>query len=178
LSGYTLNGSGATNGIHLYFGSENTAKADIYSLNNLNSPGDGVFVAHGTNGYTTKFLGGTTIGSSSTFQIGGEYMAYNGIGPWAGGSHGVPTYLGIALKSGTDGSTTNYGWIELNYDTTAGTMTVSEFALNSQDGQSIAAGDTGLSAVPEPANTALLVAMGAAGFALYRQRRARAAQAA
>jgi hypothetical protein len=169
LTGYAHNG----NFPNLFLGLEFSKPNKPYANGN-----GGLGLAVNGSNYVLMLTGGATIGSSLSFtggNGGNTSMAYHGTGPWAAGSGGVPTYIGLALSNGSGDY--NYGWADVSYNT-SGTLTFSEFAFNTALDQPIAAGDTGLSAVPEPANTVLLIAAGAAGFALYRARKARSSQAA
>jgi hypothetical protein len=79
---------------------------------------------------------------------------------WTPGTTG---YLALKLNDGAD-----YGWVQVTYNANQ-TLTIVDFAYNSSGG-SIQAGDTGLSAVPEPANYALIAGLLAGSVALYRRR--------
>ncbi len=130
--------------------------------------GGGVEVL-GSGGYLSKLSLSDTISSSSSWGLASKLEFFD-TGPWNGSTGGV-NYIGFRLTSGA--TDYNYGWVALSYNDAANTMTISEFAINSTLNQSITAGQT--SAVPEPATSALLLAAGAAGLALYRRRKAAAA---
>jgi len=59
-----------------------------------------------------------------------------------------------------------YGWIRIEHSAVDATLTVHDWAWNSTPGEPIQAGE-----IPEPATYAILVALGALGFAIVRRRR-------
>ncbi len=72
-------------------------------------------------------------------------------------------YIGVSLsRSGN----THYGWARISKN--GNVMTLHEFAWNQTAGESINAGQT---VVPEPAESVLMMAAGAAGLAALRKRR-------
>ena len=74
----------------------------------------------------------------------------------------------------------NYGWLEVTWAQATDTFQIYSGAYESVAGVPIAAGDTGTSAVPEPgqvASSLLLLALGAAGVAIQRQRAKKKQQA-
>ena len=58
-----------------------------------------------------------------------------------------------------------YGWIRIEHSAADATLTVHDWAWNSTPGEPILAGQ-----IPEPATYAILVALGALGFAIVRRR--------
>lgn len=79
-----------------------------------------------------------------------------------GGFFGVDIYLGTKTYN---------GWIEIDTNADASVIKIDAFGYNHTPGAASFAG-AGLPApVPEPASAAALLAAGAAGIALYRQRR-------
>jgi hypothetical protein len=125
----------------------------------------------GSGNYLSKLSFGATIGSSSTWITGAKFLENYGGSAWDG-SNGGSSYIGFRLLSGA--TDYYYGWVALSYNDSSNNYTISEFALNSTLNQSITSGQT-VAAVPEPAASALLLATGAAGLALYRRRRKAAA---
>ena len=67
----------------------------------------------------------------------------------------------------------NFGWLEVTWSGATDTFQIHSGAYESVANVAILAGDTGTSAVPEPgqvASSLLLLALGAAGVAIQRQR--------
>lgn len=115
----------------------------------------------------TKFSFGQTIGSGSlatnSHGAPAEFNRYGGnVTPTWTGATG---YLGVSFQNITG---THYGWIKVQTNGNASTITVLAAAFEATAGQSITAG---ASAVPEPATSAALLALGAAGLVAYRQRK-------
>ncbi|MBS0632363.1 MAG: PEP-CTERM sorting domain-containing protein, partial [Verrucomicrobia bacterium] len=82
-------------------------------------------------------------------------------------------YVGVKfLAADFNGSDAvyNYGWIKLQTNVDASQLTVLAFGYNDVDGGAISAGQ-GPTPVPEPATSAALLALGAAGLVAYRQRK-------
>ena len=79
-------------------------------------------------------------------------------------------YLGFVITAGAASGDT--GWIHIdNIAENSSTYNIKDWAYQT-DGTPILAGDTGPTAVPEPTSSALaLIAMGAAGLAIYRKRK-------
>ncbi len=63
-----------------------------------------------------------------------------------------------------------YGWANVTSDSNATHITLNSFGISDVVNGSITAGE-GLTAIPEPASSAALLAAGAAGVALYRKRK-------
>ena len=62
----------------------------------------------------------------------------------------------------------HYGWVELTTTNGGADITLDTLDLNPIPDESIGAGQA---AIPEPGSTALLLAAGAAGLAIYRRRK-------
>ena len=80
---------------------------------------------------------------------------------------GSGSYMGFKTAQG------NYGWLEVTWAGATDTFQIYSGAYESVANVAILAGDTGTSAVPEPgqvASSLLLLALGAAGVAIQRQR--------
>ena len=89
---------------------------------------------------------------------------------------GSGSYMGFKTAQG------NYGWLEVTWAGATDTFQIYSGAYESVANMAIAAGDTGggTSAVPEPrqvASSLLLLALGAAGVAIQRQRAKKKQQA-
>ncbi|MBS0632365.1 MAG: PEP-CTERM sorting domain-containing protein [Verrucomicrobia bacterium] len=114
----------------------------------------------------TFFAKNAVIGSGTHFTpYYGELNLYDGrvVTQWSN----VTGYFGIKFNPG-DGF--HYGWIKLQTNADASQWTILSGAYNSVAGESILAGQ-GAVAVPEPATSAALLALGAAGLVAYRQRK-------
>ncbi len=117
----------------------------------------------------TKFSFNQTIDSGSlAANSNGSYAELNryffgGVVPAWSNATG---YIGVSFKKNTG---THYGWIKVQTNSNASTITVLAAAYNATPGASIAAGE--VAAIPEPANAAALLALGAAGLAAYRRNR-------
>jgi hypothetical protein len=88
---------------------------------------------------------------------------------------GAGSYMGFKTNQG------NYGWLEVTWAGATDTFEIYSGAYESVANVAILAGDTGTSAVPEPgqvASSLLLLALGAAGVAIQRQRAKKKQQAA
>lgn len=87
--------------------------------------------------------------------------------PWNPNSGSVTGYVGVRLDNIGEGNVNYYyGWLRMTYDKTAQTVTLHDFAYQSTQNVAINAG-----AVPEPAETGLLAALGAGGLATWRKLR-------
>lgn len=104
---------------------------------------------------------GLTFANTSNYT----YLNRNNItgSSWTAGTTG---YLGLELNSGA-----NFGWIQVSYNADK-TLTVYDFAYEASGG-GIAAGATGVNAVPEPAATAAIASLLAGSAALHAKRRRR-----
>ena len=138
----------------------------ISSFNNL-------FIASGDlKASPTNFSQNQSIGSSANWVNGGAgfYNFYNPIFKWnslESPDFGAGSYMGFKTAQG------NYGWLEVTWAGATDTFQIYSGAYESTAGVAILAGDTGPSAVPEPgqvASSLLLLALGAAGVAIQRQR--------
>jgi hypothetical protein len=117
---------------------------------------------------------GTSIGPSSLWSVATDqytlieynYDSFNGLttyGTWAGVAD---AFVGVEFSSAAG---MLYGWLEVGVDASnPANATLSGWAYESTPGVAIAAGDTGIPAVPEP-RLALLAA--ASGLALVFRRR-------
>ena len=129
----------------------------------FNSTADMVNVGSSDGGQNLSF--GTTIGAASNFSFSGGYVGTDGFGGQC--TVGNTCYYGLRFQLSGN---THYGWVQFSED--AGTQSLIAWGYETTAGASIAAGDTGASAVPLPAAMPLL-AFGLGALAANR-RRARA----
>ena len=115
-----------------------------------------------------KMAFGTSISDISpsigSWVNNGEYMLYNGSGPWVGGGN---AYAPLRINAGEGNY--NYGWVNINFtDNDGGTSSsiITGFAFEDQINTPIEAG-----AVPEPSTYALLALAGLFGAAVWHHRR-------
>ncbi len=128
--------------------------------------------------YISKLSSGDLISSASpmsyALQMDGVITPFFGpdeatpASPWDGGGEG---YLGIWWNAPGG---TRYGWAQVAWDDTSKALTLKDFAVETEAGVAIRAGDVGL--VPEPSHS-LLLAIGMAGTLLRRKRRLPSLQA-
>ncbi|MBE7157624.1 MAG: PEP-CTERM sorting domain-containing protein, partial [Rhodospirillales bacterium] len=120
-----------------------------------------------------RLAGGQFVGPGGNFndplnfnQVGTIASSYHYFGEWNTPDNGF-----VGLKFNSNGNT-YYGWAQIHVNANA-SITLEDFAYNNTP-------DTGLvtGVVPEPRTmSALLLAAGAAGTAIYRRRRAHTAAA-
>jgi hypothetical protein len=123
----------------------------------------------GTNGFPVT-PAGTTI--DSFYLNGGSnwegFFYQNGDNQLSGGfyndGNGDTGYIGLSISSEAG---TNYGWAHMTFSPIDGTLTLHDYAYETDPGVGIV---TGVVAVPEPSSIALLAA-GVGGLALLRARR-------
>lgn len=113
-----------------------------------------------------KFAANSSIAASSAlyWPSSGGFLEFSGSGYWQGNSEDA--YLGLRLDAGSGNF--RYGWARINYNDTANTNTLKDFAIEQTLNTPILAG---AGAVPEPGR-ALLLALGLGGAALRRRRKA------
>jgi hypothetical protein len=136
---------------------------------------NGLFFAAGSNAASpVKFTLYQSISSSATW-ISSNYSNFKS--PMDESSDfGPGSYMGFITAQG------NLGWLEVTWDSVSEVFEIYSGAYESVAGVPILAGDTvgGTSAVPEPgqvASSLLLLALGAAGVAIQRQRAKKKQQA-
>ena len=117
-------------------------------------------------GNIQKFSSGASIGHTTpVLWLNNPGFAENGYpaGHWNAGGHG---YAGLRLDAG--GGNYHYGWVELNYNAAADSVTVSRFAFESV----VNAAAVTSAAAPEPAQVAssLLLLSGVAGYVFVKRR--------
>ena len=136
---------------------------------------NGLLFASGL-GYATpeNFTLNQSIDSSATWNSGPNifFSLYSSESP----DFGSGSYMGFKTLQG------NYGWLEVTWAGATDTFQIYSGAYESVANVAILAGDTGggTSAVPEPgqvASSLLLLALGAAGVAIQRQRAKKKQQA-
>jgi hypothetical protein len=134
-----------------------------------------VFSANSLYTSPVKFTLNQSIGASANWSqsLGPSYFKYNDS---ESPDFGTGSYMGFKTAQG------NYGWLEVTWAGATDTFQIYSGAYESTAGVAILAGDTGggTSAVPEPgqvASSLLLLALGAAGVTIQRQRAKKKQQA-
>lgn len=159
------------------FGTGTGVLVDLFAANYLQLYGGNGGVSAlafdgGTEGRLSRFTAGQSIsstGGSAGWKTGFSYADYHSEAgyPWNPGTGSISGYVGVRLNDIGDGPIDfYYGWLRMTYDKTAQTVTLHDFAYQSTQNGSINAG-----AVPEPAETGLLAALGAGGLATWRKLR-------
>ena len=157
----------------------------IYSMSGFYSgisSHSALFIASGHSDVSpTNFSQNQSIGSSAKWvNAGGGGGAFDNslfkYGVSESPDFGAGSYMGFKTAQG------NYGWLEVTWAGATDTFQIYSGAYESVANVAIAAGDTGggTSAVPEPgqvASSLLLLALGAAGVAIQRQRAKKKQQA-
>lgn len=77
-------------------------------------------------------------------------------------------YIGLKFNAGD--SYIHYGWLKVSTNADASSITLLAMGYNDAVGETLGSGE-GLVPVPEPATSAALLALGAAGLVAYRQRK-------
>jgi hypothetical protein len=118
----------------------------------------------------------TSISASASLNWSsyGYFDSNNGVGTNTDWRNGNPTTGFVGLRIDAGSGNYNYGWAQYVYNDVSNSLTLLDFAFESSVNTAIVAGAT---AVPEPANTAMLLAAGAAGVAAFRRRRRESAAA-
>lgn len=142
------------------------------------APGSLVAFPAGPNNlvYVTALTQGATIDSGTVSGFAAGSMAYQLPGspptnqnPNAQFDATTGAFIGLAFPiGGSLPENLHFGWVRVNTDILTGSMTIVDWAYQSQPGVGITAG-----AVPEPFSLGLLAA-GAAGLALLRSQRSEA----
>ena len=162
-------------GEHLYFDFDAETVSTSYTVEYdfyFNKKNDGRMYLFGINDWDTA---GTLIGSSFipyryslhdglafSSTAGVLHFNSNNEGPWHGDAGSETKY--VALRNSNDG---REAWIGVRYNDTAGSLVIESFALGGPS-DNMTAGQT---AVPEPAETAMLMALLAGGAAAWNRRR-------
>lgn len=111
-------------------------------------------------GYAARYTFGAALGLTSMSSRG--YLDENGDGNWDGDTGASTAYLGIR-----NWQNNREGWVGIRYNDTANTINVESFAWG-QPSDNLTAGQV---PVPEPAETAAVMALLAGSAALYHRRR-------
>jgi len=135
-----------------------TIRNDVASQWGL-APLSGLQIAAGAqDARPTRFTSGQSIDSNAAFSI-NSYKTVFRDGSSVSPAFGAGSYLAFRTAQ------SNYGWLEVTWDSTTDVFQIYSGAYESTAGVAIAAG---AAAVPEPSTIALL-ALGAAGVALNRR---------
>ena len=126
----------------------------------------------------TAFSAGTLINGTvfstsdgSTFGVGPAFREFYNVEYLS--PNITNTYLAFRTNTTAPNTAPNYGWLKVSWDRASKNFQIYSGAYESDAGVAILAGDTGTSAVPEPgqvASSLTLLALGAAGVAIQRQR--------
>jgi hypothetical protein len=123
-----------------------------------------------TGGYATpkNFPLGVSIDGGSTFTgpPGATWFLYDDASRVASPDFGPDSFMGFKTALG------HYGWLEVRWDDTTEDFEILSGAYEDQVGVAINAGDTGVSAVPEPASALSTMGMLASGLLIRRRKRA------
>jgi hypothetical protein len=167
--GSTTNPNFPISGGGKLYASNYTFKKGFYAENGL------VFSTNSLDTSPVKFTPNESIGALANWSesLGPSYFKiYGSESP----DFGPGSYMGFKTAQG------NYGWLEVTWAGATDTFQIYSGAYESVANVAILAGDTGggTSAVPEPgqvASSLLLLALGAAGVAIQRQRAKKKQQA-
>ncbi len=167
LAGGTYDTSTSGNSFRVGWTNTDAEKPSLFTNANVEIAGDSSIFGIGA----SRFTDGQSIDAGSAIWTNGARYLDSPFGTGSGWQDGAPIdgYAGLRIVSGAD---YNYGWAALSYNDATNQLTITGFAFESAVNTPILAG---AGAIPEPADSALLLACGAAGLALYRRRRAEAA---
>lgn len=126
-----------------------TARDTTWALSRL-SAGASIAGAGGTAGW----------GTGITYA---DYRNFPGY-PWNTNADGTTGYVGVRLSNNGTTAGTYYGWLRMTYDDASNSLTLHDFAYETT-------ANLAITAVPEPAATGILAAMGASGLAAWRRLR-------
>ena len=111
-----------------------------------------------------NFVFGEAINGAPTFA---SSVYFNNGYDMAAAWNGVTGYVGTKIDFGP--GNIHYGWLKMTVAANATSITLNQIAYNDVAGEGITAGQT--SNIPEPATSAALLGLGAAGLAAYRRRK-------
>jgi hypothetical protein len=122
------------------------------------------FATAGTPLTPTNFPKDAPIGLGATFRA---HLVYSGFSYSGndGPDFGSDSFMGFKTNQG------NYGWLEVTWTGSTNQFQILAGAYEDQVGVAINAGDTGVSAVPEPASALSTMAMLASGLLIRRRKR-------
>ena len=112
-----------------------------------------------------NFSTGADIDSAATFKSGLQGVAFGEYGVESP-NFGPDSFMGFRTSQG------NYGWLEVTWDNVSENFEILAGAYEDQVGAGIAAGDTGISAIPEPASVLGTMGLLASGLLLRTRRKA------
>lgn len=171
----TINSSNTPETLNIAGSAElNFSYVHTLSLHGIGVRGlNGAKVAANANSLALDLGAGASIGSNRNFKaqnvrgsgltMGGTLAPGSLIGKW----NGLSGYLGFDFAAN---GKTYFGWAKMTFSQSGKSAKITEYAYDTVAGQSIKAGDTGQTSVPEPGTLSLL-ALGAVGLLALRKKR-------
>ena len=164
LSSLGLGAAGLTGDLDLY--NRNTGDYTYHGID-IDGGGGGGFAINGDDASPRNFNAGGTIDGTAEFS--GKtvetvfYYSDNGLNSVFSPVFGPDSFLGF--RSGNN----HYGWLEVTWNGTD-TFEIISGAFEDQAGMAINAGDTGVSAIPEPMSMLSTMGMLASGLLIRRRK--------